>query len=410
MISLKRILYIHHGGAIGGAPMSLLYLLRHLDRARYEPLVVVLRHGPAADLYRAEGIETHIEPRIRDFSHTTLEWYGGRDLWRLPGRLLSLWPSIRHTRALIRRLHPDLVHLNSSTLAPCAIACHREGVPLIWHIREPMSHGYFGLRRAWLRRTVDRCASRVVAISHYDAEQLLPSDRVRVIYNFVDFGEFDRTLSGEAVRAEFAIPPDAPLVLMLGGVSPPKGTLTLVRALPLLVKAVPDVRVMIAGPPLPPESRGWRGIAKRLLGADAYEQAVRQAVKALPQAARAALIFIGVRQDVPRLLAASQVLVFPSTVPHFARPIIEAAAMGVPSVASDLGGPRELIQHGETGLLVPPHDVEALAEALTDLLRDSAWAHALGEAAYQRARRLFDAQTNAAATMALYDEALGSPA
>lgn len=407
---MKRILYIHHGGAIGGAPMSLLYLLRHLDRSRYEPVVVVLRHGPAADLYRAEGIETYVEPRIRDFSHTTLEWYGGRDLWRLPGRLLSLIPSIWRTRALIRRLRPDLVHLNSSVLAPCAIACRREGVPLVWHIREPLAHGYLGLRRAWLRRTVDRCASRVVAISRHDAEQLILGERVRVIYNFVDFSEFDRTLSGEAVRAEFAIPPDAPLVLMLGGVSPPKGTLTLVRALPALVGAVPDVRVVIAGPPLPPESSAWRGIAKRLLGADAYGQAMRQAVEALPQAARAALIFAGVRQDVPHLLAASQVLVFPSTVPHFARPIIEAAAMGVPSVASDLGGPRELIQHGKTGLLIPPNDAEALAEALADLLCNPARAHALGEAAYEQARRLFDAQTNAAATVALYDEILGSPA
>lgn len=407
---MRRILYIHHGGAIGGAPMSLLYLLRHLDRSRYEPLVVVLQRGPAADLYRAAGIETHVETGIRDFSHTALEWYGGRALWRLPGRLLSLWPSIWRTQALLRRLRPDLVHLNSSVLAPCAIACRREGVPLVWHIREPLAHGYLGLRRAWLRRTIDRCASRVVAISRYDAEQLLPSERVRVIYNFVDFSEFDRSLSGESVRAEFAIPPQAPLVLMLGGVSPPKGTLTLLHALPRLVQAVPDVRVMIAGPPLPPASGGWRGLAKRLLGADAYERAVRQALTALPEAARAALIFAGVRQDVPRLLAASQALVFPSTVPHFARPIIEAAAMGVPAVASDLGGPRELIRHGETGLLVPPQDAAALAEALIRLLRDAAWARTLGEAAYEQARRLFDAQINAAATIALYDEILTPPA
>ncbi len=407
---MRRILYIHHGGAIGGAPISLLYLLRYLDRSRYEPLVAVLRPGPAADLYRAAGVEVYVETGIRDFSHTTLEWYGGRALWRLPGRLLSLWPSIRRTQALLHRLRPDLVHLNSSVLAPCAIACHREGVPLVWHIREPLAHGYFGLRRTWLRRTIDRCASRVVAISRYDAEQLLPSERVRVIYNFVDFSEFDRSLSGEAVRAEFAIPPQAPLVLMLGGVSPPKGTLTLLHALPRLVQAVPDVRVMVAGQPLPPASGGWRGLAKRLLGADAYERAVWRAVEALPEAARAALIFAGVRQDVPRLLAASQVLAFPSTVPHFARPIIEAAAMGVPAVASDLGGPRELIRHGETGLLVPPNDAQALAEALIHLLSDEAWARALGEAAYEQARRLFDAQTNAAATIALYDEILAPSA
>lgn len=406
---MKRILYIHHGGGIGGAPLSLLYLIRQLDRALYEPVVVTLRPGPVVGLYRAEGVETHVAQGIDDFSHTTLEWYGGRDLWRLPGKLLRIGPSIRRTEALVRRFRPDLVHLNSSALAPAALGAARAGVPVVWHIREPLARGFFGLRRAWIRRAIDRCAARVVAICQHDAAQLLPSDRVRVIYNFVHFGQFDRSLTGEAFRAEFSIPPGAPLVTMLGGVARPKGTLTLVRALPALLAAVPEARVVIAGPPLPPfDGQGLKGLAKRLLGADAYERAVQRAVDALDERARAALIFAGVRRDVPDLLAASACLVFPSTVPHFARPVIEAAAMGVPSVASDLGGPRELVVPGETGLLVQPGDPDALAAALAGLLADPACLRALGEAAYRRARQLFDAQANAAATIALYDEILGS--
>ncbi len=405
---MKRILYIHHGGGIGGAPLSLLYLIRQLDRARYEPVVVTLRPGPVVDLYHAEGVETHVEPGIDDFSHTTLEWYGGRDLWRLPGKLLRIGPSIRRTEAVVRRIRPDLVHLNSSTLAPSALGVARAGVPLIWHIREPLARGVFCLRRAWIRRTITRCAARVVAICQHDADQLLPGDNVRVIYNFVHFDQFDRALSGDAVRAELGIPLGAPVVTMLGGVSRPKGTLTLIRALPTLVAAVPQVRVVIAGPP-PPErdDPGLRGLAKRLLGADAAERDVRRAVEKLDGRAREALIFAGVRRDVPALLAASACLAFPSTVPHFARPVIEAAAMGLPSVASDLGGPRELVVPGETGLLVPPGDPAALASALAGLLCDPARLRAMGEAAYRRARRLFDARTNAAATIALYDEVLG---
>jgi glycosyltransferase involved in cell wall biosynthesis len=80
--------------------------------------------------------------------------------------------------------------------------------------------------------------------------------------------------------------------------------------------------------------------------------------------------------------------------------------MGVPSVASDLGGPRELIVNQETGLLVPPRDPQALADALLDLLCNPVRAQAMGEAAYLRARQLFDAGTNAAATLAVYDEIL----
>ncbi|MGB4676590.1 MAG: glycosyltransferase family 4 protein, partial [Aggregatilineales bacterium] len=254
-------LYFHHGGGIGGAPLSLLYLLRQLDRSRYEPVVVTLKPGPVVDLYRSEGIETHVEEGITDFSHTTLEWYGGRDLWRLPGKLLRILPSIRRARAVIRRFAPDLIHLNSSTLVLPAIAAAREGVPFVWHIREPLHRGYLGLRRAWIRRVLHRHAARVVAISRYDADQLLPGDHVRVVYNFVHFDQFDRSLTGEAFRAEFGIPADAPVVTMLGGVAEPKGTLTLVRALPALVERVPGVRVVIAGPPPKPLAEpGLKGL------------------------------------------------------------------------------------------------------------------------------------------------------
>jgi glycosyltransferase involved in cell wall biosynthesis len=402
---MKRILYIHHGGGIGGAPLSLLFLLRQLDRMRYEPIVVTLKPGPVVDLYRAEGIETFVETGISDFSHTTLEWYGGRDLWRLPGKLLRLPLSIHRAHFLIRRLQPDLVHLNSSTLAPAAIACTREGVPVVWHIREPLAQGYFGLRRHWLRQMIHRHAKRVIAICQHDADQLIPSERVRVIYNFVDFAHFDRSLDGSAVRAELGIAPQAPVVLMLGGVAQPKGTLVLIKALPLLLAELPEARVIVAGPPLrEAESSSLKRLAKQILGVDHYSQQIRHTLESFRPEVRAALIFTGIRQDIPQLIAASDCVVFPSVVPHFARPLVEAAAMAKPGVASDLGGPRELILPGETGLLVPPDEPAALAAALAEVLSDPVAARRMGESAYRRARELFDARKNAAATITVYDE------
>lgn len=410
---MRKILYFHHGGAIGGAPLSLLFLLRALDRSRYIPIVVTTRPGPIIDLYRHEGIETHVatdvstnvEGRIDDFSHTTLEWYNHRHWWPLPGRLLRFGASIRNAQRIVERFQPDLVHLNSSTLAAAAIGTRRAGVPLVWHIREPLARGYLGLRRAWLRSVIHRTADRVVAISHHDAGRLLPSERIRVIYNFVDLAHFDRNLSGDAVRAELGIAPDAKVVVMLGGVAPPKGTLTLVRALPRVLAAHPGVRFLVAGPaPRTLDEGGVKGLAKRLLGVDAYQ---RRVIRALNETnAGDALTFTGVRQDIPQVIAASDLLIFPSTVPHFARPVIEAAAMAKPAIASDLGGPAELIVHGETGLLVPPNNPGALADAITELLNDPDRASEMGEAGYQRACKHFNAGVNARATLALYDEIL----
>lgn len=404
---MKRIVYIHHGGGIGGAPLSLLYLLQKLDRSRYQPVVVTLKPGPVVDLYRAEGIETHIAKGISDFSHTTLEWYGGRDWWRLPGKLLHIVPSIFRTRALIERLHPDLVHLNSSTLAPSAVGVGLAGVPIVWHIREPLAQGYLGISRVWIRHVIDRRAAQVVAICQNDADQLIPSDRIQVIYNFIKFEQFDRSLDGRVIRDELNIPGDTPVVTMLGGVSAPKGTLTLIQAMPDLVAALPDIRVIVAGPP-PRRLKepGLKGLAKSLLGVDAYQKACQRVLDNLPPEVRDRLIFTGIRRDIPSVLAGSDCLVFPSSVPHFARPIIEAAAMGKPSVASDLGGPRELIVPGETGLLVPPDNPKALADALTSLLADPERGKQMGQAAYHRAVKLFDAKNNAAATIAVYEKLL----
>ncbi|MDP7259301.1 MAG: glycosyltransferase, partial [Anaerolineales bacterium] len=99
--------------------------------------------------------------------------------------------------------------------------------------------------------------------------------------------------------------------------------------------------------------------------------------------------------------------VFPSVVPHFARPVIEAGAMAKPVVASDLGGPRELVRHDETGLLIPPNDPRKLAEAIIAILSDPARAQAMGVAGYRRARELFDARKNAVRTFSIYEELIG---
>jgi glycosyltransferase involved in cell wall biosynthesis len=406
---VRKVLYFHHGGAIGGAPLSLLYLLRQLDRARYTPVVITTRPGPVVDLYQSEGIETYVASdlagRIDDFSHTNLVWYNHKLWWPLPGRLLTFGASVRHARQIVERFQPDIVHVNSSSLAAAAIGARQAGAPVVWHIREPLARGYLGLRRAWLRRAIDRTAARVVAISEHDAAQLHPSDRVRVIHNFVDLTHFDRNLSGEGVRAELGIPPGAKVVAMLGGVSPPKGTLTFVQALPLVHAVHPNIRFLVAGPsPRTLAGGGAKGLTKRLLGVDAYQRRVLRALAQID--AEGTLTFTGVRQDIPNVLAASDVLIFPSTVAHFARPVIEAAAMAKPAIASDLGGPAELIADGETGLLVPPKDPIALAKAIIDLLDNPARAAAMGEAGCQRARKLFNAEINARATLALYDEVL----
>ena len=406
---MKRILYVQHGGTVGGAPLSLLYLLQQLDRSLFEPVVLFLADGPVVERFRSAGLTVHIAPEITDFSHTELVWYGVGLLWQLPGKLLRFWPSVLRAAAWLRRLQPDLVHLNSSTLAAFAIAARRATLPVVWHVREPLAHGYFGMRRAWLRRVLRQCATRVVAISQFDSAQLGDGVAATVIHNFVDFAVFSREIDPAAARAHLQLSTAQHVVLMLGGCSLAKGTLPFVLAYAGLRRRVPNAVLVIAGVKPEVGAADWlSAVVKRIVGADRYARQVMAAAAA--GIAQRGIRFVGVRSDVPQLLAACDVVVFPAIVPHFARPLIEAAAMAKPVVASDLGGPRELVVHGSTGLLVAPNDPDDLAKALAEVLQDPQMAARMGAAGFERARKLFDAQKNAARTFALYAEIFGSGA
>ena len=201
----------------------------------------------AADLYRREGIPTFVDERIVDFSHTTLVWYSLTSPREVAARSVRFFSSMAMTRRFLREHSPDLVHLNSSTLASCAIAAKREGIPVVWHIREPLSRGHLSLRQTLLRRAIHRYADRVVAIGNHEADQLIRDDRVRVIYNFVDFTLFDRALSGENFREEMGARSETRLVGMLGGVSRVKGTKEFVEALPFVRRALPEVKFIVLG-------------------------------------------------------------------------------------------------------------------------------------------------------------------
>jgi glycosyltransferase involved in cell wall biosynthesis len=116
---------------------------------------------------------------------------------------------------------------------------------------------------------------------------------------------------------------------------------------------------------------------------------------------------LGWRRDVPAILAAADVLYLPSFVEGLPLTLIEAACMGIPTVASNSKGCREVIVDGETGLLVPPGDADAAARALAEVLGSPERARRLGEAAARRGRELYDVRAMALAVERVYEELLG---
>ena len=414
-MSAHTVLYVQHTFVLGGSAMSLLYLLQQVDRSRYEPVVACLYDAPeVVDLYRSNGFRTVVVGGEL-FAHTTGGWWpltNPLGAWRLLRWLLRFPAGSRRLRSAIAQLQPDLVHLNSLTLAPFAGIIRRRGAPVIAHVRESVHPGHLGIRRRLLQRALRRSCDAVIYICEHDRTRLSDGGRGEVIYNFVDFDRFDRTLDRHEARRRLGIAREAKVVLYMGGVSRIKGILPLVRALPKVRQGMPELLCLMAGAAFPDGRRGTGGAARALFSALGWRSSEEDEARGLFVEGEMGryVRLLPFSPDVPSLLAAADVVVFPSVEPHFARPVLEAAAMARPVVASDIGGVNEIIQNGSTGLLVPPGDVDALAAALVRVLADvDGEAVRMGERAYRQACVMFEAERNARATFAVYDRVLAQP-
>jgi len=346
------ILFIHHGKGIGGAPLSLLYLVQALDQRFFKPVVLFLHDSDALKMYRELGIETVGPVNRMDFPHTKiwwLRWYHAPMIFRaIKDTLITRFFTAPHW---LKKIKPDMVHLNTSSLVAWAIAAHRAKIPVIWHIREPLANGYFGLRKAFVRTCVARYATRIVAISKHDAQPWIKNPKVHIMYNAVPPEKFNPTTDPSVFLKRYNLDPSTPKILFLGGVSREKGTYLICNIFTELLKKLPNAQLLIAG-----ASNTFKPPSNATL--------------------------LGTIHDTPAAMAASNVIVFPATVGHFARPIIEAGFMKKPVVASNLAPLDELVIHNKTGFLIDHKDTQAWVDALYKLLTNSTLNHSMGKQAY----------------------------
>jgi glycosyltransferase involved in cell wall biosynthesis len=208
----------------------------------------------------------------------------------------------------------------------------------------------------------------------------------------VDLDRFHPDRSGWGIRTELGLSHEAPLVGMVAHLTKWKGHEDFIRIALRLSEHVPGVRFVVAGGPIY-ETEGHEG----------YAEALRRRTVDLGLAGR--VLFLGARDDVPEILAATDVLVHCPTAPEpFGRVVAEAMAVGRPVVASNAGGIPEIVEHDVTGLLVPPGDVRGFADAVQRLLAHTALRHSLGAAARHRAEQLFAVGPHAERVLQAYRE------
>ncbi|MBV9546768.1 MAG: glycosyltransferase family 4 protein [Chloroflexi bacterium] len=397
-MSRVRLLAVHQGGGVGGAPVSILKLLQRLDAQRFDVSAVFTESGPVLEFARELGVNASIVPSGGAFFYSA----HARISVRMLARFVRTFPSaVRHARATLRALSPDLVHLNTSVLIAWAAAARREQVPLVWVVREVL--GPDPRIRGWHAGFIATRARRVVAISNAVRESL--EIDANVVYNAVDLAEFDLQLLPQTstVRMQLGLPERARVLAVLGSVQPVKGHWLALRALQLLPS---DVHLLLVGGGVSESyARSWRGRVKRMLGRplDNLDLFLRDA-DAL--GLRRRIHVTGFTRDIPRVLAAADLVVFPSLEPEgFGRPIIEAMAMRRPVIATDVGPSRELLGL-EAGCLVRP-DVQQLASAVRHVLDSPELTARMGAAGRARVEECFTLDRQVHSMQKIYCEVAG---
>jgi glycosyltransferase involved in cell wall biosynthesis len=381
----RTVLYLHPSAGGYGADRQLYLLATGLDPERYRPLVVLPELGQLGSQLQERGVEVH----VADLAGLRRDLLRGRAL--LSTRSLAA-RNVRELGELARLRRVAIVHSNTSLVLCGQGVAERTGARHVQHIREIYEGLGGSLGRAlWplLRRRFAR-ADALVCVSEAAGAQFGGLGHVLVVNDAVarELALPDR----RQARRSLDLADDAFVVVVVGRISDWKGQAILLRALAEPELADVGAVAVLAGDAAP-DQRHFERDLRALQGELGLGDRVR---------------LVGFREDVETVLAAADAVAMPSVHPDaLPNAVLEAAAAGLPVVATDLGGHPEIVRDGATGRLVPAGDSRALAKALRELADNPAHARALGEAAAADARDRFGRARLLEEIQECYDRVLG---
>jgi glycosyltransferase involved in cell wall biosynthesis len=385
-MTARKVLLVHSGASLYGSDRCLLAIACGLDTRRYVPVVALPREGPLLTELARHKVETHVLPIA-----VLRRIYAPSYACRLAGQMPI---SVRGLGRFMEARGVSLVHTNASSVLSSGPAARLRGLPHICHVRE-IPRLPRPVRRL-CARFVSWESDRVIVDSRAVREQflgdLVPDSKTRLIHDAINLESFRGLPPRAAAKSQIGMPPGGPLIGTVGRVTPWKGHRSFVEAAGLIAGRVPEANFVVVGDVDTRLNRRYR----RQLEARAQELGLSQRMR-----------FVGFREDVSVYLAAMDVFVLPSSAPEpFGRVVLEAMASGTPVVATAHGGPVEVLEGGRCGLLVPPNDERALAEAVERLLEDAELGARLAGEAMSRVQD-FGVERHVQAVEAVYDELLG---
>jgi glycosyltransferase involved in cell wall biosynthesis len=391
----KRILFVEQNtdGTVGGSYHSLLLLVQHLDRSAFEPTVAFYQdHALVDEFERCTAVMM-----LNDVKPVRIERAATAGLLDPAGAVaLAVQKAVNVTRAsaasfarmaqVTRAVRPDLIHMNNSVLTGIEwpMAARLSRARCVAHQRGfAPPPPYIGLFDHII------CISEAVRADLMERAPGMASRTVRV-YNGIDIEDYVRSAAGDrgALRREFGLRNDELVIGLVGNIQPWKGQDVLLRALPHLQSDKPWRCLFIGDTPTSSES-------------ESYHRHLLDLTRSLNLEER--VVITGYRSNVAALISVVDILVHTSVAPEpFGRVILEGMALGKPVLATDHGGPREIIEDGQTGFLLPPGDVGVLALSLGRMIDSPRLRATVGAAAAGRVARDFSASESASRVEDVY--------
>lgn len=379
----KKLLYVHHSGSMGGAPRSLSYLIDKIDKKEYEVSLLSIKNGPAINLFKDKVEKLIINEKMYPFHGSTVS---GMSLKLFIKNILYANKTYSEAKKEIMKLNPEIIHINSTCLFMVAKAAKKinKNIKVIVHVREPLLNSIFGDILKYMNH---KYVDGYIAIDKYDSKTVNSKNRLlSVVYNFVDFKKYDYNIKSNILFKELNINKDKIIILYLARIAPSNGTIEFIEAArEIEYKFKKDYQFVITGYNPKDQSK--------------YNHKVFELCKN-----RKNIKLLEFRDDVVDLIASSNIIVSPFTEPHFARAIIEAAAMGKPSIGNDIGGVNELIINNKTGLLYKSH--KEMINCIIKLAEDNKLRYNLGNNARMFALDNFNSEINAQKTFEVYKKLL----
>ena len=366
---MKKILFMTHAGAAGGAELKMIDLA---ESTEYPSEVLLLDNGPLEGELQARGIRVTVQALPASASTVRRESGAFGLLGAIPATLSMIRGIARKAREF-----DAVICFSQKSFVLAALAKPFTRRPILWFMNDIVSTEHFNpLLVRFLTLLSHVAANHVIVNSEASLEAWFAAGgrrkRVSVIHPMIraDLAAVQQCDKARVAAHREKFGRGRPLVGMFGRISPWKGQDVFLRA----IARVPGVNAVIAG--------------GALFGEEQHERNLRQLTLDLGIEDR--VQFAGHVSDVPALMSACDVVAHCSTAPEpFGRVIVESMFAGTPVIATDAGGAREIVKHGETGQLTPMSDVPALADAIRRYLDDPNWSRSIASKARAHAEESF---------------------